>query len=266
MQMRLTKLGLATVVSAAVASGSALAGPALDDDTSSPTTGSSVDPELLPAAETPVEYGVGVRLRSVRAPKGLLQIFVDSAPGSISNYGVGVDLVRRRGNLELQLGFEFEHIQPAQGVWIQRSTNVANGDEADYILGPDSNNGKSLGWFTIEFTFLNHTPLSKHIALRYGAGAGLGIVTGELGRYDIICGAGATNASPEPGCVPPRFSGTGQYSSGQEQIVPYDLPPVFPVVNAILGLQVKPTPKMTINVEGGIRTFPFFGISGGYFF
>jgi len=38
------------------------------------------------------------------------------------------------------------------------------------------------------------------------------------------------------------------------------------VVNAIIGFQIKPTEKAVINIEGGIRTFPFFGFSGGYFF
>ena len=42
--------------------------------------------------------------------------------------------------------------------------------------------------------------------------------------------------------------------------------PVFPVVNLIVGLQFKPMEKMTINLEGGLRTLPFFGVSSTYFF
>ncbi len=213
-----------------------------------------------------VEYGAGVRLRSVRAPKAMLQWFVESAPGGVSNGGVGVDLIRRRGNTELQLGFEFDRIQPAEGVWIENNSDVAAGDEADYIVGPDNNGGKRLGWFTIEFTFLHHTPLHKLVALRYGAGLGLGVVTGELGRFDVFC-VGATNDTPEPGCVPPQFGGSAMPTGDTPgQVDQYDLPPVFPVINAVVGLQIRPVSKLTINVEGGIRTFPFFGVSGGYFF
>jgi preprotein translocase subunit SecA len=36
-------------------------------------------------------------------------------------------------------------------------------------------------------------------------------------------------------------------------------------INAILGLQIRPTPKAVINIEGGIRTVPFIGLSVGYF-
>jgi len=46
----------------------------------------------------------------------------------------------------------------------------------------------------------------------------------------------------------------------------YKLPPVFPVLNLIAGVQFKPFDKMTVNLEGGIRTFLFFGVSSSYFF
>ena len=270
MRFRFHKLCLAAALLGAAPTGAALASPALDANTSSPPA----DPAPAPAAtdqaagEKRAEYGIGFRLRSVRAPRGMLELFVDHTPGGVSNVGLGVDLVRRKGNLELQLGFEFEHIQPQEGVYIENNSNVANGDEADFILSPKHNNNRSLGWFTVEFTFLNHAEITKHVAIRYGGGAGIGIVTGSLGRYDVFCN-GATNDSPEPGCVPAADPFNGAATPGGDQpgqIVQYNLPPVFPVVNAIIGVQLRPLEKMTINVEGGIRTFPFFGVSGGYFF
>src|SRR5262249_28087492 len=123
--------------------------------------------------------------------------------------------------------------------------------------------GTSLGWFTIEFTFLNHTEINKHVFFRYGGGVGLGIVTGELQKYDVAC-VGATNDSPFPGCKPTALGGTRIDADNAPQ--PHDFPPVFPVVNAIIGVQIRPIPKAVINVEGGIRTIPFLGVSGGYFF
>ena len=47
---------------------------------------------------------------------------------------------------------------------------------------------------------------------------------------------------------------------------PYDLPPVMLVVNAIVGVQIRPTDEIFINVEGGLRTVPFFGTTAGYYF
>jgi hypothetical protein len=240
--------------------------PVLDGETKE-TTGTPTEAQLDPTLnqtpeEAPVEYGVGIRLRNVRIPKALLELFVDRSAGGASSFGYGLELVRRRGTVELQLGFEFERLQVGEGVWINRGENVAIGDQADYILAPEhAPNGDQLGWFTIEFTFVNHSEINKNFAIRYGGGAGLGILTGALYRYDVQC-VGATNANPEPGCVPMERGGTG-VGSGP---VKYDLPPVFPVVNAIIGVQIKPIDKMVINIEGGLRTAPFFGGTIGYFF
>jgi hypothetical protein len=277
----------------------AAAGPALDDDKAKPPStapapakepsapsapADSAEPE--PDCSKPgdprcastgtaavsggeIEYGVGVRLRSVWVPKSVLELFVTRAAGGAHNYGVGVDLTRRRGTTELQLGFEFEHVNVGQGVWINKGDDVAMGDEADYVLGPDrsTGSGNQFGWFTLEFSFFNHAEITPWLSVRYGAGLGLGVLIGELDHYNIICAPGATNALPEPGCVPPRFQGTGMYSEGQETLVKYDLgTPVFPVVNAIVGLQLKPTDHTTINLEGGIRTLPFVGVSSSFFF
>jgi hypothetical protein len=197
-------------------------------------------------------------------PKSVLELFVTRSAGGAQNYGLGLDLTRRRGKSELQLGFEYENVSVGSGVWINKGDNVATGDEADYVLSPKQS-GHTLGWFTFELSFLNHAEITKWLAVRYGAGIGIGVVIGELDHYNIIC-SNATNANPEPGCVPPRFTGQGQYTEGVETQVAYDLPPVFPVINAIVGLQIKPSPRLTINIEGGIRTLPFFGVSSGVCF
>ncbi|MBA3461004.1 MAG: hypothetical protein H0T46_13625 [Deltaproteobacteria bacterium] len=256
---------MGTVISAALAT-SAWAGPALDDG-SSPTADPTTGMPTVASEENPVEYGVGLRLRNVRVPVSVLELFVERSAGGASNVGFGVELIRRRGTVELQLGFEFEHLEVGEGVWINKGENVGAGDEADYILAPEhAPNESALGWFTIEFTFINHAVINKYLSFRYGGGAGLGIITGDLYRYNVICN-GATNSMPEPGCVPPRFpDGRGSYSEGTQTEVKYDLPPVFPVINGIIGVQIKPTDKMVINLETGIRTVPFLGTSVAYFF
>lgn len=244
--------------------GTAWGQPALDDPQPTDSTSSPTEPALAPAVtETPIEYGVGLRIRNVRVPKALLELFVESVPGGASNLGLGVELTRRRGTVEIQLGLEYEKITPAEGPWINKNEPVPL-NEADFVLSPERA-GESLGWFTIEFSFLNHAVINKNFSVRYGGGAGLGIMTGNLYRYDVQCNPTATNANPEPGCRPSQVpGGTGVATSGTP--VKYDLPPVFPVVNAIIGLQIKPVDKVVINIEAGIRTIPFFGTTVGYFF
>jgi hypothetical protein len=179
---------LAPLVTLIGLTSTAWGGAALDDaGTPQRTTDPNASPDTPATAEPKLEYGVDIRLRQVFVPQGLVELFVERAAGGSSNTGFGLDLVRRRGNLELQLGFEFEHIEPTEGVWINKGDNVSSGDEADYIVSPEHTDtgDKRLGWFTIEFTFLNHAPITKNIAVRYGGGAGIGIITGELQRYDV---------------------------------------------------------------------------------
>lgn len=225
-------------------------------------------------SEDKVQYGIDVRLREVFLPKALMNLFVDRAAGGAQSFGYGADLVRRRGNLELQLGAELEHIAPAEGVYINKGDDVSAGDTADYILSPE-HAGSQFGWVTFEFSFINHAPIGKYLAFRYGGGLGIGVLTGQVKRIDTACAPGSTNANPEPGCVPVGYvsstgvPGTGIVSPdhpGDPEPNPYKLPAVFPVVNAILGLQIRPTDHLVINVEGGIRTLPFVGVSAGYFF
>lgn len=262
MRLRLQMPFLGIVISAAVASGSAQAQPA-----PSAVTDPVAEPAAVTATTNPVDYGVSMRLRNVRAPQFVIEIFTERATGA-SNFGFGLDFVRRRGTTEIQLGFEFEHIQPDEGVFIESGTNVAAGDEADYIVSPEHNNGKELGLLSFEFTFFNHVPIKPKFSFRYGFGAGIGIVTGDLGRYNVIC-VGATNDNPEPGCKPMNSPFNGNALPSPDQggtVVQYNLPPVFPILNMIAGFQFKPIPKATVNLELGIRTFPFIGLSGGYFF
>jgi hypothetical protein len=269
MRFRLTLLTLLAGTSFAHAQSAALD----DDKKPARTTDPTAAPDTTATASDKIEWGVDLRVRSVWVPQGIINLFVEHSPGGIQGWGWGFDAVRRHGNSELQIGFEHENLPPPQGVWINKGDTVP-ADSADYILSPDNAPGNStLGWYTLEFTFINHVPINKYADFRYGGGAGLGIISGDLYRWDVQCGAGATNSSPEPGCVPGDKipGGTGITSSDgngtpESSPVKYNLPPVFPVVNAIIGVRFKPTPKVVINVEGGIRTLPFIGFSAGYFF
>jgi hypothetical protein len=265
MRFRLTLLTLLAGTSFAHAQSAALD----DDNKPTRTTDPTAAPDTTVTASDKVQYGVDLRLRSVWIPQGLVDLFVEKSAGGASNTGFGADFVRRRGNSELLLGFEYEHITPAAGVWVEKKGPTDNPNSADYILSPDQA-GESLGWFTLEFTFVNNVPINKYVAFRYGGGAGLGILTGGLYRWDVECSG---VAMPGPGCTPGDvgLNGTGRTSddkSGAPESEPqkYGLPPVFPVVNAIVGLQFKPSPKALINLEAGIRTIPFIGLSGGYLF
>lgn len=221
-------------------SASAHAQAALDDDDAKPASSTVVNPE------NDTHVGVALRLRDVTVPKGMIELFVDQAPGGSSQFGIGLEVFRRKGNFEVQFGLEYEAIEVQQGIWVQKN-KLPPAEEVDYVQF------HNFGWVTAEVTFLNHTPITKFLAIRYGGGAGIGIFKGKVSRTDYVCSSSALTT-----CAEKPFA--------ENQDTPYNLPPVFPVINAIIGVQIRPVDNIVINVETGIRTLPFFGMSVGYMF
>jgi hypothetical protein len=213
------------------------------------TTNTDEQPSLTPGvveAKEEARFGAGLRIRSVHIPKFLLELFVEKAGTSVSGVGFGVEGYRRKGNFELQVGLEYEGLSGSDGIWVDKGETLTSDD-------PDFVEFDSFGWFTLEVSFVNHTPLSKYVALRYGGGAGIGILKGHVIRTDYHCTAEDEN--------------TCSQAPGAENVQkPYDLPPVFPVLNALIGVQVRPIPNVVINIEGGIRTILYFGATVGYYF
>lgn len=194
------------------------------------------------------EYGMGLRLRGVFEPKGVIELFIEEASGGVFSPGFGVEFLRRKGNFELVLGLEYENVSPPDGHWLEKGDDgVSPGQYPDYV------EFDGLAWFTADLAFMFHNPINDKVSFRYGAGFGLGIVLGEVLQTDQIC----TGRDFDSQCTDDT---TGQINDEA------DIPPVFPVIDLILGVQFKPTKKMTVNLEGGLRTLFFFGISAGYFF
>lgn len=238
----------------------------------SPSSSTS-DPAL--SGDKP-HYGVDIRLRATFVPTGVLKWFVNRALGG-HNFGYGIDFVRRKGHLELALGIEHEQVSVGQGVWINHGDTVPY-DDPDYVVtGADAQDG-GLGWTTIDFTFINHVDLgTKYVSFRYGAGVGIGIINGALDHYNVHCNAALnpTNANPDGtggACTPAVLGGSAQVTDANGNPIStntqykYNIPPVFPVIDVLVGFQFHPYSRMVISIEGGLHTLPFFGGNIGFFF
>jgi hypothetical protein len=221
---------------------------ALDDDDAKPASTTSSDDDASTAEEAKI--GVGLRLRQTWVPKSIIELFVDKAAGGASDFGFGGELFRRKGNFEVQFGLEYESLTIQKGIWVQKGQDPSNG-------GADRVRFDGFGWVTAEVTFLNHTPINKYFAIRYGGGAGIGVLLGKVRRTDVTCTTTDAAQATDQNCLDTPMPNSD---------TPYNLPPVFPVINAIIGVQVRPTDNIVINIEGGIRTIPFFGATLGYMF
>ncbi len=212
-----------------------------DDAPATPAAGSSVTDDA-----DKVTYGVGLRLRYTFIPNGIIEAFVKHSAGGNANMGFGLEGIRKRGDLEMTFGFEYESLKGNEDVWIDNK-NAADLVEYD-----------GFGWITFDFSFIWHTKLTDLVSLRYGGGAGLGIVMGNVLQTDYLCSPpdNAGNCMMDP-----LATTTGDFRAPQK-----DIPPVFPVVNILAGVQIHPTKKVAINIEGGIRTVFYVGTTLSYFF
>lgn len=187
-----------------------------------------------------VRWGVGMRVRRIHLPESVLELFVADAPGGGSHTGYGLEVVRQRGNFTLALGVEMEDLAAGQGIWVDKGDTIPQ-DPVDYVKFDD------FGWIGVDLSFLWQAGLvSDVLFLRYGAGLGLGVLRGEILQTDYTCANDNIDS-----CV--------QDPNAMNIDAPADLPPVFPIINMIVGAQIRPIPSIAINLEGGIRTVPFFG-------
>jgi hypothetical protein len=199
------------------------------------------------------EYGVGVRVRTIYVPKFLLELFVEKASSGVFKPGFGLEVSRRKGNFELVIGAEYENVSPDDGFWLDKGDDPNVPEEA-----PDYLEFDNLSWVTADVAFLFNAAFNDRLSFRYGAGLGIGVVIGEVLQTDSTCVAGTGEDDIEENCM--------ENPNGEQVNDPADLPPVFPVVNLIMGLQFRPIDKLTINLETGIRTVGFFGLSSTYYF
>ncbi len=197
------------------------------------------------------KYGIGLRLRFLTLPSFIIDQFVDASTGGISSPGFGIDFVRRRGTFELTVGLEYESLNGTDGFWLEKGDDgVTPGQFPDFL------EFDGLGWITLDANFVFLKPLgNSKFSLRYGGGFGLGIILGQVLKTDSICTGTNFNGGD---CM--------KDPNAQEANNPADIPPVFPVINVLLGAQFRPTPQVVINAEFGLRTAPFIGLSGQYLF
>jgi hypothetical protein len=189
------------------------------------------------------KIGVGVRMRFVHMPSQVIELFVERSGGSATHRGWGVEFIREKGDMAFTIGLERELIAPKDGIYIDKGDRIPE-DPVDYVKF------REFEWITLDFSFIGQQTLgTEFIALRYGAGLGIGYIMGDMLRTDYLCSnEDVSSCSQDPNAV--------DIEAPEE-----DIPPVFPVLNVLLGFQLRPVANVAINVDGGIRTVPYVGTS-----
>jgi hypothetical protein len=220
-----------------------------------------------------VSYGVGLRLRWVSVPKWMLNLFTkQNVP--LSSYATALELFRRKGEFDFIVSIGYQNMSPPDGNWLGRGymPNI----DTDYVQF------KNLAFWGIDASFVWHTFFTDWFGMHYGAGLGLGIVTGQMLRTsntnctDATAGD-FTKCSPKgitcttAGCPDAALAGlgTGPDDPGNpHRFVDTNVPPALPIVNVLVGVDFR-LPRVRgweAKIEGGFYDAFFLGGGVGYTF
>lgn len=192
--------------------------------------------------ENPVEWGVGAQARRSRVSVRLQKLFLDGSPGPATQDGGSVTFVRRSKQIDIVLGFGYDPIHAVEGYYLSLGGDPMESGDADYVTFDDK-----LSWFTFDVSFIGRAKLHKILSLRFGAGVGIGVIRGNGYRTSAIC----TSDQLQRDCAPDP--------DGERQDKRIDVP-VFPVLNVLTGLELRPVRWLALHLDVGLHTAPHVAV------
>ena len=207
------------------------------------TTTARADEKVTVSESELVEWGIGAHVRQLHASRWVLERFWEDVPGGAKENGVAIDFTRRSPKLEFVFSLGYDELDARDGNYLELGEEPT---EPGTVANLDF---RKLGQFTIEGTIIGRAKLHKVLAIRYGAGLGVGIVTGEVIQTDQLC----TSDQIQEDCTADP--------DGEKQNEPAEVPPVLPVVNILVGMELRLVKPIALYVDAGIHTVPY--VSGG---
>ena len=208
------------------------------------TTSAAIETTQVVAQENPVRYGIGVRFRGLFVPQSAFERFAEVVPSGMSQVGLGMELIRRRGNFESSYAISWADLSLDDGIWL---------DDLDH--NPSLVEFDGFSWIALDVSAVWKHPFSPTWALRYGMGVGIGFLQGDILETDYVCPG---NSFDLDSCM--------QQPDADDVRRPIDLPAVVPIITALLGVQYAPSERVSFNIEGGLQTTFFIGLSAAVFF
>jgi hypothetical protein len=235
----------------------------------------ALEEEGVPVRPADLSYGVATRLRWVTIPSWVLNVFTkQNVP--LSSWGTAIEFFRRKGNFDFAIAMTYTNLSPHDGNWL--------GDGRDATVDTDFVQFRGLAMYGIDASFIGHTSFTDWFGIHYGAGIGIGIISGDVFRTsndNTLCTE--ANAGNLEQCHPKGVSCTGS-TCNEQQLVglgpgvddPTDphrfrettVPSVLPIVNIVVGVNFR-LPKVRgweAKLEGGFYDAFFLGGGIGYTF
>ena len=192
-----------------------------------------------------IGWGMGAKVRRSFVTPYIQKLFLDDTPGSATMDGGGIDFARRTGSTEVVFGFGYDRLEAKQGYYLEKGGDPLVPGKVDYV---SFNHPNPAHWYTAEVTVTNHARIHKFLEFRYGAGLGIAVVRADIRKTDALC----TGPKIQQDCMLDPM--------GVEVNKRADLPPVFPIVNALVGLQLRPFEFLHIHIDAGLHTVPYISV------
>jgi hypothetical protein len=206
--------------------------------------------EIAPVRPADLSYGVSAQLRWVSIPGWLLNAFTkQNVP--LSSWGTGLSVFRRKGNFDIALSFNYQNMSPPAGNWLGSSNNATT--DVSFLQF------QSFALYGFDFSFLWHNYFTNWFGIHYGAGVGIGILSGHIERTKNSNGDCTDANAGDPTKCTPTPSTTARLA---------DVPPAVPIFNVQLGVDFR-LPKVRgweARLEGGFYDAFYLGGGIGYTF
>jgi hypothetical protein len=226
-----------------------------------------------------VQYGADMRLRWISFPGWLLGLLAqENVP--VSSHSWSLSLFRRKGDLDMALGFTRQDMTPPDGNWLGKGYKASENTDFVQVRG--------LTLWGVDASFTWRTDFNDYVGLRYGGGIGIALIRGKVMRISAAC------REPDP-CIDanagdrryfyPRIDGctakgcsetglqksavpgaTGDGGPGDPHRFMQDIPPALPVLSMLLGLSFRTpdAPGLELRVESGFYNAFFLGGGAAY--
>lgn len=216
-----------------------------------PTVEAVEAPTLAGVPEPPpkVTFGMGLRGRYVTVPSWFLGLFTkENTP--LHSYGAGLEFYRRKANFDIVFGLSWQNMSAPDGNWL--GTGKDGDIDTDYVQFD------GLGLVGFDAAFIWREQFGDYVGIHYGAGLGLGIVTGKILRTSAGTGAGDTACLTDPGneaaCFP-RVAGCSGGPCSEQSLAGStgktdrpgmpsrfredDVPAALPILNVLVGMNLR---------------------------
>lgn len=227
-----------------------------------------------PPPPTGAQYGLSVRGRYVTMPSWFLGLFTqENSP--LHSAGFILEGFRRNAeNFDIAVGLGYQNMSPPDGNWLGRGKDPSV--DTDFVQV------KGMSLISLDVSFVWNTWLSDYFGVYYGAGFGLGVVTGKVLRTSAD-NCNSDNVGDLSQCKPRVCQGDrctegelaaseGQKDGGPEnphRFKESSVPGALPILNLMAGvsLRLPEVPGLEIRLlEGGFHNAFFLGSSVAYLF